>query len=197
MCQILCGQEGKIGNQNGKGTSAQFNYPSGIFFNQRDQFLYVCDNGNHSIRRISLDGEVTTLTRMNGVQGSKDGTLEEATFYNPTGITGSNDGKLLYICDSWNHTIREINLSTKSVRTICGIVGKEESKDGLISSNPTFNYPIGIVLNSHGNLIITEYYGCKIREVKLRRNETSNFHISFKFQLVFIEIHNNFCSFHV
>ncbi len=51
---------GQVGYKDGKGTEAQFNYPTGLAFDAQDN-LYVADTGNHAIRKVTPDGVVTTV----------------------------------------------------------------------------------------------------------------------------------------
>jgi hypothetical protein len=51
---------------NGKGTESQFNTPHGICFNPNDNCFYVCDHGNHAIRKLRLNGILRKL-RFNGI----------------------------------------------------------------------------------------------------------------------------------
>ena len=46
--------------------------------------LYVADTGNHAIRRIGTDGQVTTLA--GGEQGHADGPATQARFDAPMGV---------------------------------------------------------------------------------------------------------------
>lgn len=46
---------GEKGFDDGLGSSAKFNSPVAIALNKRDKCIYVSDQGNFSIRRISLE----------------------------------------------------------------------------------------------------------------------------------------------
>lgn len=57
---VVFAGNGKPGFKDGKGTTAQFNIPSGLSFDAQDN-LYVADTGNHAIRKITPEGTVTTF----------------------------------------------------------------------------------------------------------------------------------------
>src|ERR1017187_5430782 len=94
------------GNADGVGTAAQFNYPDGIAADTNGN-LYVADTLNHTIRRISSGGVVSTIAGFAGNPGSADGTGRSARFNSPSGVAIDNAGNL-YIADTGNSTIREV-----------------------------------------------------------------------------------------
>ncbi|MCB1188945.1 MAG: hypothetical protein H7A23_13340 [Leptospiraceae bacterium] len=100
---ILAGGYYTPGNADGNTTNARFNNPYGIATDGTN--LYVTDSGNHTIRKIDFNGEVTTIVGAGSI-GADDGFKTSAKFYYPRGIT--TDGKNLYVTDYGNHTIRII-----------------------------------------------------------------------------------------
>jgi DNA-binding beta-propeller fold protein YncE len=70
--------------------------------------LYVTDVLAHCIRRIGIDGYVTTLTGYKN--GFADGSLETALFSSPKGIAVNNAGNIIYVADGGNNRIRKISL---------------------------------------------------------------------------------------
>lgn len=88
---------------------ARFRFPAGIGLDTHGQ-LYVADAGNHSIRLISLKGDVLTLAG-NGQRGRQDGNGPEARFDGPRGLAVSADGNLIYVADTNNHQIRRIRIT--------------------------------------------------------------------------------------
>lgn len=105
--ETVAGQgEGRV---DGPALQASFNTPSGIAADAQGN-LYVADTGNHAIRRISTDGQVTTLA--GGQQGFADGPAAQARFDGPMGIAVDAQGQV-YVADTWNDRIRVIGTDGK------------------------------------------------------------------------------------
>lgn len=149
---------GKQGKVDGIGTAASFNYPRSIVSD--GAHLYVADYDNHSIRKIEIaTGKITTLAG-SGKEGAKDATGAAATFNNPRGI--AIDGGNLYVADTYNHTIRKIDIATGKVNTLAGS-GNEGAADDT-GKAASFNYPQTIAVND-GNLYVADYGNNAIRKV--------------------------------
>ena len=88
------------GSADGAGSAARFRSPGGIASLGGD--LYVADTENHTIRKVTSSGIVSTLAGNPGATGSADGTGTSARFNRPLGIVAL--GVDLYVADSDNHT---------------------------------------------------------------------------------------------
>ena len=115
----FAGAFGVAGSADGTGTAARFNLPSGIV--AVGTTLYVCDTGNHTIRKIvSTSGLVTTVAGTPGVPGAIDNTLPgNVLFSSPRGIT-SDGGTNLYVADTGNHKIRKVISASGATTTFAG-----------------------------------------------------------------------------
>ncbi|MGZ8460761.1 MAG: NHL repeat-containing protein [Candidatus Deferrimicrobiaceae bacterium] len=115
----FAGAFGVAGSADGTGAAARFNLPSGIV--AVGTTLYVCDTGNHTIRKIvSTSGLVTTVAGTPGVPGAVDNTLTgNVLFSSPRGIT-SDGGTTLYVADTGNHKIRIVISSSGATSTFAG-----------------------------------------------------------------------------
>ena len=92
------------GSADGNGTAATFKFPRGITTDGTN--LYVADTYNYTIRKIVIATSAVTTLAGSGSAGSADGNGTAATFNLPRGIT--TDGTSLYVVDSSNHEIRQI-----------------------------------------------------------------------------------------
>jgi sugar lactone lactonase YvrE len=99
----------KKGLSDGKGTEAQFEEPRGVAVD-KDGNVYVADTKNHSIRKVTPEGEVTTLAGTN-TAGYTDGPATAARFNEPYGVAVNADKNILLIVDASNHCIRQIVIS--------------------------------------------------------------------------------------
>ncbi len=151
------------GFQDGPGNTAKFKDLAGITFGA-DGNLYVADNGNHRIRKITLQGEVSTFA--GSVSGSQNGDLSVATFSRPYGITTDKDGNM-YVSEENNIDIRKISI-TGQVSKYSGVVGSFGSADGP-ADQVGFNYPHGLVTDNAGNVFVADQGNNKIRKISTER----------------------------
>ena len=115
--QVSMGGSGNAGFADGQGTAALFNNPAQICIDGSGN-VYVADNGNNAIRKISPSGLVTTLagTGAAGFSDNTNGSL--ATFNSPWGICVDGSGNV-YVSDQGNNAIRKISPSG-AVSTLAG-----------------------------------------------------------------------------
>lgn len=148
---------GVAGLTNGNGVTAQFNYPRGIVIDNLGN-LYIADTSNHSIRKVTPSGAVTTIAG-NGIAGFVNGTGTSTRFNNPRGVTIDASGNI-YVADSSNHCIRKIT-STGVVTTFSG-TGTLGSDDGIFGR---FNQPYGLAYDTSGLIYVADTFNHKIRTV--------------------------------
>lgn len=137
----LAGKAGIKGFNDGQGDGARFSYPAGIVVDNSDA-IYVSDSENHTIRKISLDGTVTTFAGAVSIPGADDGTGTAAKFNHPTSIALDSQGFLI-VSDSENHKIRKI------------------SKTGVVTTaQPSLapDYPLAVVADKKGNYFFTSVF---------------------------------------
>ncbi|EHQ25599.1 MBG domain-containing protein [Mucilaginibacter paludis] len=155
----LAGTVGSSGFVNGTGTAAKFNYPRSVATDAAGN-VYVADQVNQAIRKITPAGVVTTFAG-SGVPGALNGTGTAATFYNPTGVTMDAQGNV-YVADSQNHSIRKIT-PAGVVTTLAG-TGSMGSANGA-GTNASFYYPNAVVADALGNLYIADTNNHLIRKI--------------------------------
>ena len=151
---------GSIGSTDGPGSAAAFYEPIAIACDTAGN-LYIADTKNYKIRKVSPNGNVTTIAGQ-GTFGTTNGPVAVAQFGYPTGICVSPDGTMIYVADHNTHVIRKI--FNGQVSTLAGIIYIAGSDDG---SNiiATFNHPSGIDLDVNGNIVVADEWNNKVRLV--------------------------------
>ena len=147
------------GYQDGLSGSALFSSPSGIAIDSQDD-IFVSDSGNNVIRKITTVGMVITVAGST-MGGYQDGITSSALFNRPSNIFFRKNK--IFVSDSGNNAIREINLGTDMVTTLAGstLAGYQ---DGL-SGSALFNNPAGLVIDSQGNIFVSDSGNNVIRKI--------------------------------
>lgn len=147
----------QAGSTDGIAANARFNEPERIARDAAGN-LYVSDAGNHTIRKISAGGTVSTLAGTVGVTGSSDGTGLSATMNNPGGLTVDTSGNV-YFVDRGNLIVRKI-ATNGTVSTIAGSPGASGNQDGT-GSAARFSQIRDITIDSSGNLYVTDNFSIR------------------------------------
>ena len=157
----LAGNPSVHGSADATGSAASFSSPIGI---ARDAggTLYVADSMNHTIRKVTSGGAVTTFAGSAGISGSADGTGSAARFNNPTGIAVDSSGNA-YVADTTNNLLRMIT-PAGAVTTLAGVAGVAGSSDGT-GSAALFNMPGGVAVDASGNIFLADTGNSSIRKI--------------------------------
>ena len=155
----LAGTANTAGTTDGTGTAAKFYEPFGITLSGSDYF--VADTYNHTIRKLTSAGIVTTIAGTGGTAGATDGTGSAALFYGPKSLV--SDGTNLYVTDTSNHTIRKVVISTGATSTVAGYAGTSGTTDAT-GSAARFYAPFGIAYDTT-DLFVTDTANHAIRKV--------------------------------
>nr|WP_230679114.1 NHL repeat-containing protein [Hymenobacter properus] len=157
----IAGTPSRKGSVDGRGPAAAFRRPHGVAVDANGT-VFVADTENHTIRKITPEGSVTTLAGASGHKGSADGVGTAARFYHPAGLALDGAGNL-YVADNGNHTIRKI-APDGTVSTLAGQAGRHGGTDGP-QSTARFLFPTGVAVDAIGNVYVADHLNATIRKI--------------------------------
>jgi len=157
---------------------AQLKTPKDLVFDKIGN-LYVADSGNQRIRKVDINGIVSTIAGssvvityaeskiIDGGFSGDGGLAVNAELNTPTSMV-FDDNDNLYFTDSWNHRIRKIDISGR----ISTVAGSGDSNgygtyrgDGELAINARFNFPRGIVFDQNNNIYIADSFNNRVRKI--------------------------------
>jgi hypothetical protein len=161
---IAGGTVSGTGLDNGIGTNAKFNYPSGVACNRNNGDLIVADRGNFVLRLISWSSRTVTLFA-GGASGFADGMGTYARFSTLIfHISQNSVNTHFYLADFNNHLIRQVTV-LGVVSTFAGHQGVANSGAG-IGTLAYFNRPVGVSCDDvSGNIIVGDQSNHRIRSI--------------------------------
>ena len=151
--------DGRSGFVNAPDTAARFAFPAAAAVDSSGN-IYIADNGNNVIRKVTTKGNVTTLAG-SGTRGAGNGTGTAASFNQPVGLCVDNAGNV-YVADQGNNMIRKI--TPQGVVTTVAGNGTAGLMNGK-SLNTEFNQPSGVAIDAKGNLFVGDTNNNVIREI--------------------------------
>jgi sugar lactone lactonase YvrE len=161
------------GSADGVVDGARFRRPNGV---AADLFgnVFVADQENHTIRKITQLGVVTTLAGLAPDFGFGDGTGSAAKFHAPGGVAVDSAGNV-YVADALNYVIRKIT-PAGVVSTLAGSPGARGNQDGT-GSGALFRFfstasdtvgdtdAPGLTIDPSGNLYVTDSENNSVRKI--------------------------------
>jgi len=157
----FAGQPDVPGGTDGTGTNALFNRPRSLAFDTNGNLL-VADTSNHTLRKITPAGVVSTLAGKVLLPGSVDATGTNAQFSYPAGVAVDLAGNA-YVADEANDLVRKVT-PAGVVTTLAGKASRPGSADGT-NTDAQFYFPDGIGLDAAGNVYVTDSVNKTLRKV--------------------------------
>jgi uncharacterized protein (TIGR03437 family) len=126
--------------------------------------VYFSDQDNHKIRRIAVNGIITTVAG-NGSPGfsGDGGPATSAQLFYPKGIALDQQGNL-YIADYSNQRIRRVS-ANGIIETIAGIGKPGDFGDGGPANQAELNFPTGVAVDNSGNVFVADNQNYLVRKL--------------------------------
>jgi uncharacterized repeat protein (TIGR03803 family) len=143
-------------------TNASLDNPAGVALDALGN-LYISDSNNQRIRKVGINGIITTVAG-NGINNyaGDGGAATNASLSYPSGVAVDQFGHL-FIADAGNSAIRQVD--SQGLITAMAGNGPDYPGDGETATNVELNGPTGVAVDSAGDLFIAEYNGNRIRKV--------------------------------
>ena len=124
-------------------------FPGKVLADETTNRLFIADTGHHRIVVATLEGEVLHVIGT-GNAGLADGSFDTAQFFAPQGMAWDAKHQLLYIADTENHALRQIDFTRQEVSTIAG-TGKQRDR-----FSPESGEALEVPLNSPWDIVLIE-----------------------------------------
>ena len=173
----LCGAPSDPLGDGCAATLATLNDPIQVYVDA-NRNIFIADSGNSRIREVvaatgliqTVAGGATTICAGNSDSDGDGCAATSAILNGATGVfTDANNN--IYIADTYNSRVREVNSSTGIIQTIAGTGAPGISGDGGAPTTAQVYYPRGLFLDSFGNVYITDSGTARIREIIVQLNE--------------------------
>lgn len=149
------------GYADGRGAVARFGAAQGLAIDRTTGNLFVADNSNQVIRKVTAAGIASTYAGT-GNWGWLDGPAASARFGTPIGVAFEQSTGNVYVADDDNNRIRTIT-PAGAVSTLAGS-GTSGSGDGS-AATATFNAPYSVAVDGSGNVYVGDRGNLRIRKV--------------------------------
>ncbi|XP_014495822.1 protein SUPPRESSOR OF QUENCHING 1, chloroplastic [Vigna radiata var. radiata] len=95
-------------------------FPGKLAVDVLNNRLFISDSNHNRIVVTDLDGNFLVQIGSSGEEGLNDGSFDDATFNRPQGLAYNAKKNILYVADTENHALREIDFVNEKVRTLAG-----------------------------------------------------------------------------
>jgi uncharacterized protein (TIGR03437 family) len=173
-CRIRKVASGNISTFAGNGTlsysgdggaaiQAQLNAPQGVAVDTNFN-VYIADTLNNVVRKISTNGTISNYAGNGGAGSSGDGSAAtSAQLHGPQGLALDASGNL-YIADTMNAKVRKVSAGGV-ITTVAGSGTPGSGGDGSAAASAQLNLPIGVAVDSSGNVYIADFGNSRVRKV--------------------------------
>jgi uncharacterized protein (TIGR03437 family) len=154
---------GGYAGDGGSARFAQLRVPSACAFDGKGN-LYIADTGNHSIRKVTAGGVISTVVG-NGSAGPSgdEGASVNARLASPRGLTVDDNGNL-FIGDTGNNRVRQVT-SDGIMHTIAGTGPAGFAGDGGPAADAMLDGPAGLFLDGSGALYFADSNNNRVRRL--------------------------------
>jgi glucose/arabinose dehydrogenase len=151
------------GVNRGSATAAQLGAPRGVAV-ASDGGVYIADEFNNQVYRVSPAGVITTVAGSLGPAFSGDGgRATAAKLFSPLGVAVARDGSI-YIADPGDERVRRVS-STGIITTVAGDGQSGSSGDGGPATAAEVDFPSAVAVAADGNLYVATEVDNRVRRV--------------------------------
>ncbi|KAK4748788.1 hypothetical protein SAY87_015374 [Trapa incisa] len=111
-------------------STSPLKFPGKLAIDVLNNRLFISDSNHNRIVVTSLDGNFIVQIGSTGEEGFRDGSFDEATFNRPQGLAYNAKKNVLYVADTENHALREVDFVNETVRTLAGNGTKGSDYEG-------------------------------------------------------------------
>lgn len=147
----------------GPAIDAHLNHPIGVTIDSANN-LYIADQMNNRIRKISSTGIITTVagTGLPGYSGN-GGPATSAQLRYPSGVAVDASGNI-FIADTSNSRIRVV-LENRTIHTVAGTGRFDDSGDNGPAANASMRFPVGVSIGAPGRILVVDTQNSRIRQL--------------------------------
>jgi sugar lactone lactonase YvrE len=148
----------------GAATSAEINGPGDVAVDSAGN-IYISDLNNNRVRKVTASTGVISTVAGNGTKGfTGDGGAATSAEIGPNGVGVDTAGNL-YMADEFSNRIRKVTASTGIISTVAGNGTAGFTGDGGAATSAELNVPDGVLVDSAGNIYISDHNNERIRKV--------------------------------
>ncbi|GMH46099.1 hypothetical protein BSKO_14063 [Bryopsis sp. KO-2023] len=164
------GYQGRDYRGGGKGRNQQLSSPWDVELDAQRENVYIAMAGQHQIWKHDFLSGSTANFSGTGQERNKNGENSRSTAWaQPSGLSLSKDGNLMYVADSESSSIRSLNLETGGSRACVG--GDNMFADNLFrfgdrdggGSNALLQHPLGVCVADDGKVFVADSYNHKVK----------------------------------